>query len=68
MIGLYFTLLFLSLHLTLSSLNFMLPVAQFALYRVNRMRREDAKTIDCLLLDFVHYFVHHLSSMSEPRE
>jgi len=39
----------------------MLPVAQFAKYGINLGRREDAKTIDYLLLDLVHSFVRHLS-------
>lgn len=63
-----FCLTFSCLHLTLCILHSMLHDAQFALYRVNRMRREDAKTIDCLLLDFVRYFICHLSSLPEPRE
>ncbi len=56
------------LDLTLSLVNFMLSAAQFARYRVKLMRREDAKTIDCLPMDLIHSFVYHLSRVHEPRE
>jgi len=59
----YFALPFLCLHLTLSCVNFMLPVAQYAKYGVNLMRRMDAKTIHYLLLYLVHHCVHNLSSL-----
>ena len=59
----YFALPFLRLYLTLSCVNFMLNVAQFVYYGVNLMRREDAKTIHYLLLDFAYSFVRNLSSV-----